>query len=325
MSVNNIAILSSGTDNSGINGAIRAAVRTAISSNVKIYGVKRGYLGLIDNDMSVLLSHDVSGKIGKAGCFLGTAKTRNLLTDENVEKAVKNCQSKNINGLVVIGGLGSLIASKKFIEKGIKVIGIPSTIQDNVPGTDIALGVDSAINNITECLDKIRASTSSTNRVFLVQVEGRECGSLAVHAGLTSGADFVLIPERPTQDLSEISKKMTELNLKGKNQCLAVIAAGWKPGIDELAKFLENHVSETDLSVRTTVLGYVQRGGSPSGFDRLLGTEMGSMAVKELIQGNSGKMIAFQNNSFVSVPFEECLTRPKEIDQRLIDLFNFTQ
>lgn len=325
MSVNTIAVLSSGTDNSGINGAIRAAVRTAVSNNVQVFGVKRGFRGLIENDMAPLTSRDVSGKIGKAGCFLGTEKPHNLLTPENIDKAVQNCNAKNIKGLVVIGGFGSLLSSRKFINKGLKVIGIPSTIQDDVPCTDISLGVDSAVNNITKCLDKIRASTSSTNRCFLVQVEGKVCGSLAILAGLTSGADFILTPEKPTENLSEISKKMSEINLKGKEQCLAVISAGWKPGIDKLAEFLEQHVDETDLQVRKTVLGYVQRGGSPTGFDRLMGTEMGNMAVKELIAGSTGKMIAIQNNQFVSVPFEDLLSRPKKIDEKLIDLFNFTR
>lgn len=325
MSMNTIAILSSGTDNSGINGAIRAAVRTAVANKIQVYGVKRGFQGLIENDMAPLLSRDVSGKIGKAGCFLGTAKPHNLLTPANIDKAVKNCLDKNIKGLVVIGGFGSLLSSRHFIDRGLKVIGIPSTIQNDIPCTDISLGVDSAVNNITKCLDKIRASTSSTNRVFLVQVEGKECGSLAVLAGLTSGADFILTPEKPTEDLSEISKKMAEINLKGKDQCLAVISAGWKPGIDKLAEFLEKHVNETDLAVRKTVLGYVQRGGSPSGLDRLLGTEMGNMAVKELMAGNSGQMIAIQNNHFVSVPYEECLSKSREIDEKLIDLFNFTR
>lgn len=325
MSVKNIAVLSSGTDNSGINGAIRAVVRTAVYNQMQVFGVKRGFRGLIENDISPLLSRDVSGKIGKAGCFLGTEKPHNLLTPENIEKAVHNCQSKNIEGLVVIGGFGSLLSSRHFIDKGLKVIGIPSTIQDDVPCTDISLGVDSAINNIMKCLDKIRASTTSTNRCFLVQVEGKKCGSLALLAGLTSGADFVLTPEKPIEDLSQISKRMAEINLKGKAQCLAVISSGWKPGIDKLAEFLEQHADETDLAVRKTVLGYVQRGGSPTGYDRLLGTEMGNLAVKELMEGNSGRMIAIQNNKFVSIPFEDCLSKPKEIDQRLIDLINFTQ
>ncbi|OHT04657.1 Phosphofructokinase family protein [Tritrichomonas foetus] len=321
----NIAVVSSGTDNSGINGAIRAVVRTAASKGVKVFGVRWGYRGFIDNQMSILTSRDVSGKIGKAGCFLGTAKPHKVLTDESIQVAIKNCKKQNITGIIVIGGLGSLQTSRKFIEQGMNVIGIPSTIQDDIAGTDISLGVDSAVNNIVKCIDKIRGSSSSRDRTFLVEVEGRECGSLAIRSALVSGADFCLIPERPAKDMTKLTRRMAEFSLKGKNQCLTILSTGWKPGIDELTQFLQEHQHETDLYVRNTVLGYVQRGGAPTGYDRILGTHMGSRAVTELIEGKSGRMVALKGNKIESVPYEEALDQKKVIDPALFTLFKTTR
>ena len=325
----NIAVVSSGTDNSGVNGAIRAVVRTVIKgTKSNVFGVKWGFRGLLENHMSQLTSRDVSGKIGRAGCFLGTAKPQGTIAPENINIAIENCRRRDIQGLVVIGGLHSLQVSRLFIQNGINVIGIPSTIQDDIPGTDISLGVDSAVNNIIKCLDKIRASSSSSNRVFLVQVEGRDCGTLAYRAALTSGADFVLTPENSIQNIEQLVKvkeQMYQFNLEGKSQCMIIISTGWKPGIDALQEYLHKYEHETDLQVRKTVLGYVQRGGAPTGYDRLLGTQMGNAAVKELAAGSSGKMIAVQNNQIVAIPFEDCLDLKKEINPDLINLFKLTR
>ena len=320
-----VAIVSSGTDNSGINGAIRAIVRGAIAGKAKVFGVRWGYGGLVRNEMVGLTSRDVSGIIGKAGCFLGTAKPQGVLTPENVETALKNMKARNIDRMIVIGGLNSLMASEVFMKNGINVIGIPSTIQDDIPGTDIALGVDSAVNNIVKCIDKIRVSGSTTNRSYLIQVEGRSCGSLALRCAFTSGADWCLIPERPCDDnMDHLAEIMAEANLAGKRQCLTVVAAGWKPGIEELQKFLETKQKETDLYVRTTVLGYVQRGGAPSGFDRTLGTEMGYCAIKELLNDKTAAMVALKDGKIVAIPFTEVFGQKKELDQTLFDMFKIT-
>ena len=318
------AVVSSGTDNSGINGAIRAIVRTAAAHNARVAGIRWGFQGLLQNQMSFLTSRDVSGKIGKAGCFLGTAKPQGILTDQTMDQAVKILKKKKITGLIVIGGLNSLKESRKFIEHGIKVIGIPSTIQDDINGTDIALGVDSAINNVMRCVDRIRGSSSSRERSFLVQVEGRSCGMLAIRSALVTGADFCLIPERPCADMSRLTQRMAEFSLKGKNQCITIVSSGWKPGIDSLAEYLSQHEKDTDLIVRKTVLGYVQRGGAPTGYDRILGTQMGHLAVMELLQNQTGKMIATKNNKIVSVPLDE-IDRPREINPDFLAAFKLTR
>ncbi|KAH0793160.1 Phosphofructokinase family protein [Histomonas meleagridis] len=318
------AVVSSGTDNSGINGAIRAIVRTAAAHNAHITGIRWGFQGLLQNQMSILTSRDVSGKIGKAGCFLGTAKLQGILTNQEMDKAIKVLKKKKITGLIVIGGLHSLKESRKFINHGIQVIGIPSTIQDDINGTDISLGVDSAVNNVMKCVDRIRGSSSSRERTFLVQVEGRECGMLAVRSSLVTGADFCMIPERPCSDMSRLSQRMAEFSMRGKNQCITIVSSGWKPGIDSLEEYLSEHEKDTDLLVRKTVLGYVQRGGAPTGYDRILGTEMGHLSVIELLQGQTGKMIATKNNKIVSVPLDE-IDKKREINPELLATFKLTR
>lgn len=320
------AVVSSGTDNSGINSAIRAIVRTAAANQVRIAGINWGFQGLCQDQIKFLTSRDVSGKIGKAGCFLGTAKPQGLFSNQKtLEIAVNNLKKRKITGLVVIGGLNSLRESRKLLDYGIKVIGIPSTIQDDVPGTDISLGVDSAVNNIVKCVDRIRDSTSSRERTFLVQVEGRSCGSLAMRAALSTGADFCLVPERPCEDMSRLAKKMAEFSLMGKKQCITIISSGWKPGINTLATYLKEHEKDTDLVVRKTILGYVQRGGAPTGYDRILGTKMGNRAMTELLAGETGKMIALRNSELLSVPFSEVLDEKRIIDPKLTEIFKNTR
>ncbi|OHS93210.1 Phosphofructokinase family protein [Tritrichomonas foetus] len=325
MSQDAFAVVSSGTDNSGINAAIRAAVRTAASQGARVFGVRNGFRGFLEDNLINLTSRDVSGKIGKAGCFLGTTKPSNMLSGDNLSLAIKNLKKRNVKGVVVIGGLNSLRNSRKLMEHGINVMGVPSTIQDDIAGTDIALGVDTAVNNIVKCIDRIRGSSSSRDKTFIVQVEGRTCGSLALRSSIVSGADFCLIPEMPFSDLDHLVKKMAMFSLKGKNQCLTILSGGWKPGIEELTQYLEAHQHETDLYVRTTVLGYVQRGGPPTGYDRLLGTRMGNLAMSELIEGKTGQMIALREGKVVSVPFEESLDKEKVADQDLIRLFKSTR
>lgn len=323
----NIAVVSSGTDNSGVNGAIRAIVRGAASHDARVFGIRWGFGGLVNDQLTrPLTSRDVSGKIGKAGCFLGTAKPHGILTPENVKIAIDNLHRRNIDKMIVIGGYRSLTAAQVFAKNGIHLVGIPSTIQDDIPGTDIALGVDSAVNNIVKCIEKIRSSSSSRDRSFLIQVEGRECGSLALRAAFVSGADYCLIPERPYDDSMERLKHLIEeANLKGKQQVITIIAAGWRPGTEALARYLEQAENETDLHVRTTVLGYVQRGGPPSGFDRLLGTEFGYGAVKAIIDGKDDIMMGVRNGQIVHVPFSEVIGVKKELDKKLFEAFRLTR
>jgi 6-phosphofructokinase 1 len=285
-----------------------------------------GFKGLIDNEIRPMNSHNVSGIIGKAGCVLGTGKPRGCFTQDNMDRAIANLERLKIDKMVVIGGMNSLKRSMRFVERGIKVIGIPSTIQDDIPGTDTSLGVDSALNRIITAIDKVRDSSSSKDRTFLVQVEGRTCGSLALQAAFVSGADYCLVPEHPCEDdMGHLLKKMADATMKGKHHILTVMSTGWKPGFDTLRDFLQEREHEHDLAVRTTVLGYVQRGGAPTAFDRWLGTWMGRTAVEGLIEGKTGLMVGYQEGKFVMVPIEEVMKGKLEFNHEIFRQFRLTR
>ena len=319
-----IAVLSSGNDNSAINSALRAVVRTAASMNIQTFGVKWGYRGLFEDQFDALTSRDVSGKIGRAGCFLGTANPTGCLEKDQIQTILANLNKRSIDGLIVIGDRQSLQISPRLISAGVPVIGVPSTIQDDISGTDISLGVDSAVNNIMKSVDNIRSCDSSRNRLFLVQVEGRDCGQLALRSAMVTGAEFCLIPEHPQQDLAKIAEAMKKSNLTGKTQCITIISSGWKPGINPLTEYLEQHEKETDLAVRQTILGYVQRGGNPSGYDRILGTRFGAEAVAAIADGISGHIVSLRNEKIERIPFNQSIEKQREIDPSLIEIQKMT-
>lgn len=321
----NIAILSSGTDNSGINSAIRAVVRSARHAKVNVYGIEYGYFGLLNDNYRILTSRDVSGQMGKAGCFLGTGRPENAFDGDNFNKMLKNIEKRKIQGLIVIGGYTSLMLSRKFIDAGLPTVAIPSTIQDDICGTDICLGVDSAVNSIVKNVERIRSCESTMDRTFLVRVEGKTCGSLALRSSIVSGADLCLIPEQPEEDIPKVVERLEKVYQSGKTQCIAIISRGWKPGSEALAEYLALHENETDLAVRETIFGYVQRGGAPTGFDRLLGTNMGSLAFQTLTSGQSSRMTSFLNGQYTTVPYEDFVDRQKEIDPKMLELFDLTK
>jgi 6-phosphofructokinase 1 len=292
--------------------------------NIQTYGVKWGYRGLFEDQFDALTSRDVSGKIGRAGCFLGTANPAGCLEKDQIQAILANLNKRSIDGVIVIGDRQALQLSPRLISAGVPVIGIPSTIQDDISGTDICLGVDSAVNNIMKSVDNIRSCDSSRNRLFLVQVEGRECGQLALRSAMVTGAEFCLIPENPQSDLAKIADAMMKSNLTGKTQCITIISSGWKPGIAPLAEYLEQHEKDTDLAVRQTVLGYVQRGGNPSGFDRILGTRFGAEAVAAIADGISGHIVALHNEKIERIPFNQSIDKIKVIDPSLVEIQKIT-
>lgn len=320
----NICVLTTGRDVSGANAAIRAVVRKSKLLGFRCFGANNGFYGLAEGDIDILTSRSVSGKIGKGSSFLGSSYQYQPFNKETIDKMLKNLNKRNIQGLVIIGGSGAFSLSKPLVDAGLNVVGVPATIQDDVIGTDICLGVDSAVNNIMQCVDHIRSCDSSRNRSFLVQVDGQHSGSLAVRAALVSGAEFVLTPEMNTKSLDEIASAMNKSLDSGKTQCIAILSSGWKPGIDALSKYLEEHEKETDLLVRRTILGYVQRGGSPTGFDRILGTRMGAEAVTALSEGVQGHFIGYVNAKLERVPFEETIGKYRYADKKILELFNAT-
>ena len=317
-----IAVLTSGGDGPGLNPCIRAVVRRGLRAGVEVFGVRWGYAGLIDNDMTSLDSRDVSGILGKGGTFLGTARCPEFL-DINVRRtAIRHLNQRGIEGLIVIGGNGSLTGAQALHEMGFPTLGVPGSIDNDIDGTDMAVGVDTTLNTILDAIDRIKDTASSHQRAFLVEVMGRNCGYLALQSGLAGGAELILVPEREGPALEDIAKTVLNAYLRGKSHCIIVIAEGWKPGTKAVQEYLVDRREELGFDVRVTVLGHVQRGGRPSVFDRTLGTRMGAKAVEALLEGASGQMVALRGGELELFPLTEAVKQLKPLDSVLLELAN---
>lgn len=315
-----IAVLTSGGDGPGLNPCIRAVVRRGLKSGAEVFGVRWGYAGLIDNDMDSLDSRGVSGILGKGGTILGTARCPEFLQLSVRRQAIRHMNQRGINGLIVIGGNGSLAGALALHEMGFPTIGVPGSIDNDINGTDLAVGVDTTLNTILDAIDRIKDTASSHQRAFLVEVMGRDCGYLALQSGLAGGAELILVPEREGPTLESIAEEVLDAYMRGKSHCIIVIAEGWKPGTKAVQEYLLNRREELGFDVRVTVLGHVQRGGRPSVFDRTLATRMGAMAVEALLSGESGKMVALRGNGLELFPLVEAVKQLKPLDSMLLEL-----
>ncbi len=315
-----IGVLSSGGDGPGFNPCIRAVVRTAISHDLGVMGIRYGYAGLIDGDIEEMTVRSVGGVIGRGGTILGTARSEEFRTKKGRLTAMRKLNEHGIEGLVVIGGDGSFRGALKLYEEfNLPVVGVPGTIDNDIPGTDMSIGVDTALNTVLDALDKIRDTASSHQRAFLVEVMGRDCGYLALMSGIAGGAEMILCPEVETS-LEEAANALQDAYLRGKAHCIIVVAEGYKPGIEALAQYLDGRREELGFEVRTTVLGHVQRGGSPTAFERLLATRLGAAAVEALLDGQSGVMVGLIGNEIVRTPLEEVVSKPKCLDLGLYQM-----
>lgn len=317
-----IGILTSGGDNAGLNALIRSATHHAISKNINLVGVRRGYLGLIEGKFLPLTSRTVSGIIGTGGTFLGTARLPEWREPKVRREAIRNLNKNGIDGLVVVGGNGSLSGAYNLHKDGFPVIGIPGSIDDDVNGTEICLGVDTALNIIIEAIDRIRDCASSIQRAFVVEVMGRDSGALALMSAAACAAEVCLVPEVPSPGFDVIAKKVNGAYTAGKSHAIIVVAEGWKPGADELVKYLNSKQEETGFDVRTTVLGYTQRGGAPTYIDRYWGSRMGSAAVDALLEGESGKMVGVQKGNIALIPLSNVFGKLKPLDTKLSELYD---
>lgn len=316
-----LAVLTCGVSHSGINSAVRSVVRAA-KSHYHVVGVQRGYEGLIDNSMSRMTSHDVSGKMGKPGSILECTVVEDDVFNASIDKMVENLKKRNLASMIVIGGRYSLLQSQAFVDKGLQVVGIPSTIQDDIAKTDISLGVDTAVNTIVQNIELIRSCGTSRNRAFIIQVDGQLSGNLCLRAANACGVELALTPENSCEDLSWILKKLENQNHR---HFITLIAAGWKPGKDALIKYLDSHSHLTDMFVRETNLGWIQRGGSPTGYDRLLGSQFGNKAVEAISEGLNGVMVAIQENQPVYVPYSETIGMIKMASPELLNLMKLNE
>ncbi|MGC9469227.1 MAG: 6-phosphofructokinase [Anaerolineae bacterium] len=315
-----IAVLTSGGDGPGLNACIRAVTRRAITSGAEVHGVYWGYRGLISGEIRQLDSRDVGGIMGRGGTFLGTARCPEFKDIKVRRRAIRNMNQRGIQGLIVIGGDGSLRGALALHEMGFPTYGIPASIDNDVDGTDMSVGVDTTLNTILDAIDRIKDTASSHQRAFLIEVMGRNCGYLALASGLAGGAEVILVPEQQGPSVEKIADVVVDAYVRGKHHCIMVIAEGWKPGTQAVETYLRAHKEDLGFDVRVTVLGHVQRGGRPSAFDRLLGTRMGAFAASRLLDGESGYMVALKGNELSSHPLEEAVARQRALDLRLLEL-----
>ena len=316
--MNNIAVLTSGGDSPGMNSAIRAVARTCAHYDIKCTGIIRGYSGLIDNDTKNLYTRSVRGIINRGGTFLYSARSEEFKTKEGRVKAFENIKANEIDGLIVIGGDGSFTGGLKFSKEfNFPVIGIPGTIDNDLFGTSHTLGYDTALNTATEAIDKIRDTAISHHRLFLVEVMGRDAGFIALNTGLAIGAQEILIPE-VNMSSKNLINSLKRSKSAGKTSTIIVVAEGDKTGesVFQLANMIEEKLPKYE--VRVSVLGHMQRGGSPSCFDRVLGTQMGITAVESLLNGESRVMIGIQNGKINKTDLSKAIKGKSKINKELL-------
>lgn len=325
--VQKIGVITSGGDAPGMNAAVRAVVRTAQHCNLSVMGIMRGYHGLIHNEIFELNPRSVADIIHRGGTILKSARSIQFTTPEGREKAVKNLQDAGIEGLVIIGGDGSFRGGLTLQEMGIKIVGIPATIDNDIPCTDATIGFDTALNTVVDAINKIRDTATSHERVYVVEVMGRHAGYIALYAGLAGGAESILIPEVPV-DLDEVCDRINMSYKLGKAHSIIVVAEGFNGNLragrstEESAAFaVGNYIKEkTGFETRVTILGHIQRGGNPTVYDRILASRMGEKAVRLLAQGKSGYMIGLIDNEIKAIDMQYALAQQKQLDLTFYDL-----
>lgn len=314
-----IAVLTSGGDAPGMNAAIRAVARVGLDKGWEVFGVERGYAGLVAGQFVPLGPRDVGGIIQRGGTLLGTARSDEFRTEAGRDRSMENLDRQGIHGLVVIGGNGSQAGAHLLHQMGAPVVGIASTIDNDLHGADITLGVDTALNIALEAVDRIKITASSHNRVFVVEVMGRDSGYLALMTALAGGAEAVVIPEveiRPEDVVREIAVAYE----RGKAHAIIVVAEGAKHNAQELVRYVGEHRRELGFELRATILGHVQRGGSPGAWDRLLGTRLGAAAIDSLQRKVHGVMVGLLRGDVVATPLAEVATTRKSLDLDLLEL-----
>lgn len=310
-----IGILTSGGDCSGMNAAIRSAVRTALRLNIDVVGFRKGYLGLMKGDAIPLDTKAVSGILHRGGTFLQSARSPEFKTPEGQQRALENMNELGVEGLVVLGGDGSLTGALALHRLGLPVVGIPSSIDNDIPYTDMALGVDTALNNIIYAVDCIKDTASSHARAFVIEVMGRNSGYLASIAAIATGAEFALVPERE-YDLADICQQLRARYEEGRDNAIIILAEG-AGHAREISDSIKDAIG---FETRVTVLGHYQRGGAPTVFDRLLASRFGKRAVELLVSGTSGVMVGLSCNAMLATPLEDVIKGEKRPQDEVLRL-----
>jgi 6-phosphofructokinase 1 len=317
--VRRVAVLTSGGDAPGMNAAIRSVVRTGVARGWEMYGVKLGYEGLINGKLIPMGTRDVGGIIQRGGTILGSARSLEFKTVDGQRKAIRSLNEMGIDALVVIGGNGSQTGANALFRLGFPTIGIASTIDNDLYGPDITIGVDTALNIALDSIDRLKTTASSHQRAFLIEVMGRGCGYLALMAGIAGGAEFIVIPEVEC-DPEEIARRLNKAYDRGKEHAIIVVAEGAKYNAQKLDEYFKEHRERLGFDLRVTILGHVQRGGNPSAFDRILASRSGAGATDAIARGQFGVMVGLINNEIKTLPLETVVASKKQLDPNLIEL-----
>ncbi|HEC68775.1 MAG TPA: 6-phosphofructokinase [Candidatus Omnitrophica bacterium] len=333
-----VGVLTGGGDCPGLNAVIRAVTRTAINNNWEVIGIKNGWRGLIDKDYQTLNLESVSGILPKGGTILGTSRTNPYKKEEDLEKVKTTYKELNLEALITIGGEDTLGVANKLSQEGLNIVGVPKTIDNDLNATDYTFGFDTAVNIATECIDRLHTTAESHHRIIVVEVMGRHAGWIAVYSGLAGGADVILIPEIPI-DIEEVCQLIEKRHNRGKTFSIIVVAEGAKfknakevlkdQEVDEfghvklggigntLGKLIED---KTGYETRVVVLGHIQRGGTPTAFDRILATRYGVKAMKMALEKKYGKMVALRGNQIIDVPLQEAVAELKTVDLKIYEI-----
>ncbi|MHB1361555.1 MAG: ATP-dependent 6-phosphofructokinase [Thermoleophilia bacterium] len=315
-----VAVVTSGGDAPGMNAAVRAIVRAGTEKGMTMFGVRNGYEGLIASDLIPLSNRDVSEILHLGGTFLGTARSTEFKQSGDAQqRAVEGLGAHEVDGLIVIGGNGSQSGSARLEEMGLPVVGVASTVDNDLVGSDISIGVDTALNIIIEAVDRVRTTAESHHRAFLIEVMGRDCGYLALAAGIAGGADVIVTPENDIEP-AEVERQLRAAHERGKRYALAVTTDGAVNNAQRCMEFFQSHEEEIGYELRVTILGHVQRGGSPTTFDRILASRLGSAAVELMASGGSGQLVGWIDGDIAHTPLAEVAGRHKVAPQEMWEL-----
>jgi 6-phosphofructokinase 1 len=314
-----IAVLTSGGDAPGMNAAIRAVTRCALDSGWEVFGVRHGYAGLVNGEIVPMTARSVGGIIQQGGTMLGSARCPEFKEEAVRRKALRHLAQHDVDGLVVIGGNGSQTGAYALAQMGLDVVGVASTIDNDLVGSDVTIGVDTALNIALEAIDRLKTTASSHQRAFLVEVMGRNSGYLALMSGIGGGAEVVVIPE-VEQTPEQVAAELVRAYERGKAHALAVVAEGARYDAEALAAYFKEHQASIGFDLRATTLGHVQRGGAPTAYDRILASRLGSGAVSAMERGETGTLVGMMRSQVVCTPLARVVGRTKPIDPDLFEL-----
>ena len=317
--IRSIGVLTSGGDAPGMNAVIRGVVRAGCAKGLKVYGVKNGYTGLINGEFELMGKRDVSNILHRGGTILGSARSKEMKDPKGQREAIRMMNNIGIDCLIVCGGDGTMTGGNALYEMGFPVVGIPGTIDNDVWGTSTCVGVDTALNTITEAIDKIRDTAASHTRAYIVETMGRDCGYLAIQSAIVSGAECVLIPEDPIS-IEEVAATIENAYKRGKKHCIILMAEGYPMKLDEVVKQLD--AMDLGFTARGVDLSYVQRGGSPSAFDRILASRMAFTAVDWVTSNQFGVMTALQSDKMTPVPLKDVIGKHRQLNLDYMNISN---